>query len=64
MMARNLFDEAKIIRPDQVVATDNDGAIANLPPFDAVADTVGGRAAEKLIAKIKPCGVGKILLVA
>ena len=51
------IDEAKTIRPDQVVATDDDGAIANLRPFDAVSDTVGGRAAEKLIAKIKPGGV-------
>ena len=42
---------------DQVVATDDDTAIANLPPLDAVADTVGGRTAEKLIAKVKPGGV-------
>ena len=33
------------------------GAIASLPPLDAVADTVGGRSAEKLIAKVKPGGV-------
>ncbi|MGC2501242.1 MAG: zinc-binding dehydrogenase, partial [Silvibacterium sp.] len=32
-------------------------AIANLPPLDSVADTVGGRTAEKLIAKVKPGGV-------
>jgi hypothetical protein len=36
-----------------VVATDDDTAIVNLPPLDAVADTVGGRTAEKLIAKVK-----------
>ena len=42
---------------DQVVATDDDTAIANLPQVDAVADTVGGRAAEKLIAKVKSGGV-------
>jgi NADPH:quinone reductase-like Zn-dependent oxidoreductase len=42
---------------DQLVATDNDTAIANLPPLDAVADTVGGKTAEKLIARIKPGGV-------
>jgi NADPH:quinone reductase-like Zn-dependent oxidoreductase len=42
---------------DQAVATDDDTAIANLPPLDAVADTVGGRTAEKLIAKVKPGGV-------
>jgi NADPH:quinone reductase-like Zn-dependent oxidoreductase len=50
-------DEAKTVGADQVVATDDDTAIANLPPFDAVADTVGGRTAEKLIAKVKPGGV-------
>ena len=50
-------DEAKTIGADQAVATDDDTAIANLPPLDAVADTVGGRTAEKLIAKVKPGGV-------
>jgi NADPH:quinone reductase-like Zn-dependent oxidoreductase len=50
-------DEAKNVGADQVVATDDDNAIANLPPLDAVADTVGGRTAEKLIAKVKPGGV-------
>jgi NADPH:quinone reductase-like Zn-dependent oxidoreductase len=50
-------DEAKTVGADQVVATDDDTAIANLPPLDAVADTVGGRTAEKLIAKVKPGGV-------
>jgi len=50
-------DEADTVGADQVVATDDDGAIANLPPLDAVADTVGGRTAEKLIAKVKPGGV-------
>ena len=51
------IDEAKTVGADQVVATDDDNAIANLPPLDAVADTVGGRTAEKLIAKVKPGGV-------
>jgi NADPH:quinone reductase-like Zn-dependent oxidoreductase len=50
-------DEAKTVGADQVAATDDDTAIANLPPLDAVADTVGGRTAEKLIAKVKPGGV-------
>ncbi len=50
-------DEAKTVGADQVVATDDDAAIANLPPLDAVADTVGGRTVEKLIAKVKPEGV-------
>jgi NADPH:quinone reductase-like Zn-dependent oxidoreductase len=51
------IDDAKTVGADQVVATDDDTAIANLAPLDAVADTVGGRTAEKLIAKVKPGGV-------
>jgi NADPH:quinone reductase-like Zn-dependent oxidoreductase len=54
---RRQMDEAKTAGADQVVATDDDMAIANLPPLDAVADAVGGRTAEKLIAKVKPGGV-------
>jgi NADPH:quinone reductase-like Zn-dependent oxidoreductase len=44
-------------RADQAVATDDDTAIANPPPLDAVTDTVGGRTAEKLTAKVKPGGL-------
>jgi NADPH:quinone reductase-like Zn-dependent oxidoreductase len=51
------FDDARTIGADQLVATDDDAAIADLPPLDAVADTVGGKTAEKLIARIKPGGV-------
>lgn len=51
------INEAKNIGADQVVATDDDSAIANLAPLDAVADTVGGKTAETLIAKVKPGGV-------
>jgi NADPH:quinone reductase-like Zn-dependent oxidoreductase len=51
------IDGAKTVGADQFVATDDDTAIANLPPLDAVADTVGGRTGEKLIAKVKPGGV-------
>jgi len=49
-------DEAKTIGADQVIATDDDNAIANLPPLDAVADTVDGKTAERLIARVKPGG--------
>lgn len=49
--------EARSIGADQVVATDDDNAIANLPPVDAVADTVNGKTAETLIAKVRPGGV-------
>jgi NADPH:quinone reductase-like Zn-dependent oxidoreductase len=51
------MDEAKTVGADRVAATDDDAAIANLPPLDAVADTVGGGIAGKLIAKVKPGGV-------
>ncbi|HLJ13397.1 MAG TPA: NADP-dependent oxidoreductase [Bryobacteraceae bacterium] len=51
------IDEAKKVGADQVVATDDDNALENLPSLDAVADTVGGETAEKLIAKVKPGGV-------
>jgi NADPH:quinone reductase-like Zn-dependent oxidoreductase len=57
-------DEAKTVGADQVVATDDDTAIANLAPLDAVADTVGGRTADKLIAKVKPGGVYATVLEA
>jgi NADPH:quinone reductase-like Zn-dependent oxidoreductase len=51
------INDAKAVGADQFVATGDDTAIANLPPLDAVADTVGGRTAEKLIAKVKSGGV-------
>jgi catechol 2,3-dioxygenase-like lactoylglutathione lyase family enzyme len=57
-MARKLSAQIR------VVATDDDTAIASLPPLDAVADTVGGRTAEKLIAKVKPGGVYATVLKA
>jgi NADPH:quinone reductase-like Zn-dependent oxidoreductase len=51
------MDESKTVGADRLVATDDDTAIANLAPLDAVADTVGGKTAEKLIAKVKAGGV-------
>jgi len=51
------MEDAKAVGADQAVATDDDIAIANLPPLDAVADTVGGKTAEKLIARVKSGGV-------
>jgi len=51
------MEAAKAIGADQLVATDDDNAIANLSSVDAVADTVGGKTAEKLIARVKPGGV-------
>jgi NADPH:quinone reductase-like Zn-dependent oxidoreductase len=40
-----------------VIATDDDTAIADIPPVEAVADAVGGMTAEKMIARVKPGGV-------
>ncbi len=57
-------NEARTAGADQAVATDDDTAIANLPPLDAVADTIDGRTAEKLIAKVKPGGVFATVLKA
>src|SRR5580693_4769807 len=54
---KSQMDEAKTVGADQLVATDDDNAIANLPMLDVVADTVNGKTAEKLIAKVKPGGV-------
>jgi NADPH:quinone reductase-like Zn-dependent oxidoreductase len=51
------MDGAKTVGADQVVATDDDIAIAKLPLLDAVGDTVNGKTAEELIAKVKPGGV-------
>jgi NADPH:quinone reductase-like Zn-dependent oxidoreductase len=51
------MDDAKTLGAAQVVATDDDTAIANLALLDAVADTVGGKLAEKLLAKVKPGGI-------
>jgi NADPH:quinone reductase-like Zn-dependent oxidoreductase len=56
-LLKSQMDEAKTIGADQLVATDDDTAIANLPMVDVVADTVNGKTAEKLIAKVKPGGV-------
>jgi NADPH:quinone reductase-like Zn-dependent oxidoreductase len=49
--------EAASLGADQIVATDDEKSMANLPDLDAVADAVGGKTAEKLIAKVKRGGV-------
>jgi len=51
------MDQAKTLGADQVVATDNDSAMESLPMLDVVADTVDGKTAELMIAKVKPGGV-------
>src|SRR6202795_2931628 len=54
---KSQMDEAKTIGADQIIATDDESAMDNLPPLDAVADAVGGKTAETLISKVKPGGV-------
>jgi NADPH:quinone reductase-like Zn-dependent oxidoreductase len=51
------MEQAKTAGADRIIATDDDTALANLPPLDAVADTVGRTTGEKLIARLKPGGV-------
>jgi NADPH:quinone reductase-like Zn-dependent oxidoreductase len=46
------IDEAKTVGADQVIATDDDTAIADLLPVEAVADAVGGRTAEKMMHRL------------
>jgi NADPH:quinone reductase-like Zn-dependent oxidoreductase len=48
---------AATLGADQVMAVDDPDATRKLAPIDAVADTVGGKTAEMLIAKVKPGGV-------
>jgi NADPH:quinone reductase-like Zn-dependent oxidoreductase len=51
------MEDAKTIRADQIIATDDGDALSNIPPLDAVADTVNGSTAEALLAKVKTGGV-------
>jgi NADPH:quinone reductase-like Zn-dependent oxidoreductase len=46
----------------EVVALDDDSAVARLPELDSIADTVGGQTIQKLLAKVKVGGViGSVL---
>ena len=49
-------EEAAKLNVD-VVALDDDSAIAQLPQLDSIADTVGGQAIQKLLGKVKSGGV-------
>jgi NADPH:quinone reductase-like Zn-dependent oxidoreductase len=51
------LQQAATIGADQVIATDDDAAIAKLPSLDAVADAVNGKTAETLLSKVKKGGV-------
>ena len=50
------LEAARSLGVSGVLAIDDDQAIANLSPVDAVADTVGGDVAAKLITRVKPGG--------
>jgi NADPH:quinone reductase-like Zn-dependent oxidoreductase len=49
--------EAEKIGADFVVTLDDEDAVRSLKPFDAVADTVGGKTAEVLLEKVKSDGM-------
>jgi NADPH:quinone reductase-like Zn-dependent oxidoreductase len=49
--------EAASLGADRIVATDDEKSMTELPQLDAVADAVGGKTAEQLIAKVKRGGV-------
>jgi NADPH:quinone reductase-like Zn-dependent oxidoreductase len=49
--------EAASLGADRIIATDDEKSMASLPELDAVADTVNGKTAEKLIGKVKGAGV-------
>ena len=51
------LDEAKTLGADQVIALDDEEAMAKLGFVDAVADAVGGETATKLLGKVTPGGV-------
>jgi NADPH:quinone reductase-like Zn-dependent oxidoreductase len=54
--------EAQKLPVDQVVALDDDEEISRLPQLDAVADTVGGEAMEKVIPRIRKGGsIGSVV---
>jgi NADPH:quinone reductase-like Zn-dependent oxidoreductase len=50
------LEAARSLGVSGVLAIDDDQAIENLPLVDAIADTVGGDVAAKLIARVKPGG--------
>ena len=49
--------EAEALGADQVIALDDDAAMAKLGFVDAVGDTVGGPTGQMLLGKVKPGGI-------
>lgn len=59
---KKYLQEAANLGADKALAIDDAESISKIPVLDAVADTVGGPTAEKLIAKVKKGGVfGSVL---
>jgi NADPH:quinone reductase-like Zn-dependent oxidoreductase len=54
---KSQLKEAATLGADQVLALDDPDAIDKLGLIDAIADTVGGETAQKLLGKVKPGGV-------
>jgi uncharacterized protein (TIGR02246 family) len=54
---KSQLEVAASLGADSVIATDDNEAMAKLPMLDAVADTVAGKTAEALVAKVKVDGV-------
>jgi NADPH:quinone reductase-like Zn-dependent oxidoreductase len=54
---KSQLKEAAALGADQVLALDDDAAVDKLGFIDAVADTVGGETAQKLLGKVKQGGV-------
>lgn len=51
------LETATSLGADRVIATDDENAIATLPPLDAVADAVNGKTAQQLLGRVKQGGV-------
>ncbi|HEV2646974.1 MAG TPA: NADP-dependent oxidoreductase [Acidobacteriaceae bacterium] len=54
---KSQLDKAADLKADQLIALDDDDALAKLGFLDAIADTVSGQIAEKLLAKVKQNGI-------
>jgi NADPH:quinone reductase-like Zn-dependent oxidoreductase len=54
---RRELDDARSLGVSGVLAIDDEDAIAKFRLVDAIADTIGGEVAAKLIAKVKPSGI-------
>jgi NADPH:quinone reductase-like Zn-dependent oxidoreductase len=50
-------ERAAALNVDAVVSVEDQGAVANLPMLDAVADTVNGSTASSLVGKVKAGGI-------